>query len=66
MQPLRVTPLWSLFVVLHHTQFNLPYLQILRVKEFKFHEVLGRRALAEVDRDIERSVDNLMQVRILL
>ena len=44
------------------TQFELPYLQILRVKEFKFREVLGRRSLAEVDRNNERSVENLVQV----
>ena len=46
-------------------QFDLPYLQILRVKEFKFREVPRTRALAEEEeegtRDRERSVDNLMQ-----
>lgn len=46
------------------SQFDLPYLQILRVKEFKFREVLGRRPLAEVNRDNERSVENLMQVHV--
>ena len=45
------------------TQFDLPYLQILRVKEFKFREVLGRRSLTEVDCNNERSLENLMQVR---
>ena len=49
-------------------QFDLPYLQILRVKEFKFREIPRTRALSEEGevetRDRERSVDNLMQVHM--
>ena len=50
---------------MQHTQFDLPYIRILRVKEFKFREVLGHRPISEErDTDRERSVDNLMQVRM--
>ena len=44
-------------------QFDLPYLQIVRVKEFKFREIPRTRTISEEEtRERERSVDNLMQV----
>ncbi|CAI8031706.1 Ceramide kinase [Geodia barretti] len=56
---------WLLRQKKSRDMFDLPYLQILRVKEFKFREVPRTRALAEEEeegtRDRERSVDNLMQ-----
>ena len=51
-------------MIILFSQFELPYVQILRVKEFKFREVPASKRLSEEERgEHERSVDNLMQVR---
>ena len=49
---------------LSHTQFDLPYVRIQRVKEFRFREIL-RPFGSSANEEAQGSVDNLVQVGVV-